>query len=72
MELAVSKNVSANNHFPSSERLFGGETEKNSLCLFIIDCVSWGIVFVCSIKVSVCFSIESNNSFFKHSEFFCC
>ena len=64
-ELVVSKRVTANNYFRSSERFFGGQHEtvfvgKKSLR----SNVSCGLVSVfSSISVSVCFLNKSNKAF---------
>ena len=75
MELVASKLVTANSQFHSSGRLIGMKNEKTSICLFSLNSsVSCGFVFVCSISVSVCFYIRSNNSFssFEYFKFFGC
>ena len=64
-EFVVSKEVTANNHLPSSINNFGGLNEKVCICLSILNSsVSCGFNFVCSTNVSVCFLIKSNNSIF--------
>ena len=62
-ELFAPKLVTANNHNPSSERSFGGEKEKVSICLFNLNSnVSCSLDFVCSIGVPLCLLIKSNYS----------
>ena len=64
-DFVASKLVTPNNHLPSSIKFIGGENEKVSICLLIMNSsVSWSFAFVCSINVSVCFFIKSNSSLF--------
>ena len=53
-EFVHNNEVIPNNHFPSSERFIAGLNEYVCVCLFITNSsVCCGLVFVCSINVSV-------------------
>ena len=66
-EFVLSRELTASIHLPST-KCIGEINEKVCVCLFILNSrVSWGRVFVCSIKISVCFSFKSNNSLFIYN-----
>ena len=63
-EVVTSKEVTAENHLPSSTKFSGRETEKFSFCFFSLNSsVSYGFVFVCSINVYVCFLVKSYKNY---------
>ena len=60
----ASKEATASGHLPSSSELSGALNEKVCNCLFFLNSrVSWGFVFVCWIRISVCFLIRKKNHY---------